>query len=123
MHGHRHSKFFRIVAMNSKQRRDGKPIETLGVYKPRIDPAKGEHAKTVEWSVARIKYWLGVGAIPSESAVRLFTQVRTRKPFRYDANSDRKIPRRAESYPLIPNITGRSRINVLMVHLNNKRRR
>lgn len=69
--------------MNSKQRRDGKPIETLGVYKPRIDPARGEHAKTVEWSVARIKYWLGVGAIPSESAVRLFTQVRTRKPFRY----------------------------------------
>lgn len=109
--------------MNSKQRRDGKPIETLGVYKPRIDPAKGEYAKTVEWSVARIKYWLGVGAIPSESAVRLFTQVRTRKPFRYALYSNTKIPHRAESYPPIPNITGRSRIDVIMVHLYIERRR
>ncbi|KAL5535510.1 MRPS16 [Sanghuangporus sanghuang] len=74
MHGPRHDKFFRIVAINSKQRRDAKPIETLGVFRHTIDPAKDRTAKSVEWSVARIKYWLGVGAQPSKSAVRLFTQ-------------------------------------------------
>ena len=75
MHGPRNNKFFHIVAINSKQRRDAKPIETLGIYRHRIDPKSDRSSKTVEWSVARIKYWLGVGAQPSKSAVRLFTQV------------------------------------------------
>jgi len=30
-----------------------------------------EKHKTVEWSVNRIKYWLGVGATPSKTVVRL----------------------------------------------------
>lgn len=77
MHGPRHNKLFHIVAINSKKRRDAKPIETLGVFRHTIDPAKDRATKSVEWSVARIKYWLGVGAQPSKSAVRLFTQVRS----------------------------------------------
>ncbi|PAV22372.1 ribosomal S16 [Pyrrhoderma noxium] len=71
MHGPRNNKFFHIVAINSKQRRDAKPIETLGIYRPKIE--LGQPTKTVEWSAARIKYWLGVGAQPSKSAVKLFT--------------------------------------------------
>ena len=73
MHGPRNNKFFHIVAINSKQRRDAKPIETLGIYRPKIE--LGQPTKTVEWSAARIKYWLGVGAQPSKSAVKLFTMV------------------------------------------------
>ncbi|KAH8120308.1 ribosomal protein S16 domain-containing protein [Phellopilus nigrolimitatus] len=75
MHGNRHNKIFHIVAINSKQRRDAKPLETLGIYKHTVDPAHDQTSKTVDWSVARIKYWLGVGAQPSKTAVRLFTQV------------------------------------------------
>ena len=73
MHGLRNNKFFHIVAVNSKDRRDVKPIETLGVYRHKV---KDQTVKSVEWSVARIKYWLGVGAQPSKAAIRLFTQVR-----------------------------------------------
>ena len=75
MHGPRNNKFFHIVAINGKQRRDAKPIETLGIYRQKIDPAKDHMSKSVDWSVARIKYWLDVGAQPSRSAVKLFTQV------------------------------------------------
>ena len=74
MHGPRNKKFFHIVAINARQRRDAKPIETLGVFRPLVDQSI-RRGKTVEWSVDRIRYWLGVGAIPSKSAVRLFTQV------------------------------------------------
>ena len=77
MHGPRNNKLFHIVAINSKQRRDAKPIETLGIYRPKLDLSKDSKAKTVEWSAARIKYWLGVGAQPSKSAVKLFTMVRS----------------------------------------------
>jgi len=74
MHGPRNNKFFHLVAMNGKDRRDGKPIEMLGLYRPLLDPARGKFEKTVEWSVERIKYWLRVGAIPSKSAVKLLTR-------------------------------------------------
>lgn len=76
----RNNKFFHIVAMNAKQARDAKPIETLGIYKPSADHPDGHKTKTVEWSVQRIKYWLGVGAIPSSSTVKLFTQGRIIPP-------------------------------------------
>jgi len=80
MHGPRNNKFFHIVAMNAKRARDAKPIETLGIYKPSADLPDGHKTKTVEWSVQRIKYWLGVGALPSKSAVKLFTQGRILPP-------------------------------------------
>ncbi|EPQ60596.1 ribosomal protein S16 [Gloeophyllum trabeum ATCC 11539] len=69
MHGRRHEKIFRLVAVDSRKRRDAKPIETLGVYIPK--PTAHDHYKTVQWSVDRIKYWLGVGALPSKPVVRL----------------------------------------------------
>jgi len=75
MHGTTNNKYFHLVAINNKQARNAKPIEKLGVFRPAVDRADGSKAKTVEWSVHRIKYWLGVGAIPSQSAVRLLTQV------------------------------------------------
>ena len=77
MHGTRHNKLFHIVAINGKQRRDAKPIETLGIYRHTVNPTKDQMSKSVDWSVARIKYWLDVGAQPSKSAVKLFTQVST----------------------------------------------
>ncbi|KAH9944143.1 ribosomal protein S16 [Epithele typhae] len=69
MHGKRHQKIFHLVAANQRARRDGKPIELLGVYNPHLKP--GETQKTIEWSTQRIRYWLNVGAIPSKSAERL----------------------------------------------------
>lgn len=74
VHGVRHNRIFHLVAVNQRKRRNAKPIELLGVYRPRVEP-QSPH-KSVEWSVDRIKYWLGVGAQPSDSVVKLLTKVR-----------------------------------------------
>lgn len=73
MHGRRHNHVFHLVAINGRKARDAKPMETLGVYDPAMK--LGEKNKSVEWSVNRIKYWLGVGALPSKTVVRLLEVV------------------------------------------------
>lgn len=73
MHGRRHNKIFHLVAIDQRKRRDAKPAELLGIYNPAL--ALGATHKTVHWSVDRIKHWLGVGATPSKSAVRLLEWV------------------------------------------------
>lgn len=73
MHGRRNARIFHLVVAQSTKARDAKPIETLGIFSPRLKP--DVRTKTVEWSVDRINYWLGVGAEPSKAAVRLLTLV------------------------------------------------
>ncbi|EGO05219.1 hypothetical protein SERLA73DRAFT_82761 [Serpula lacrymans var. lacrymans S7.3] len=69
MHGRRHNRIFHLVAIDQRKRRDAKPTELLGIYNPALK--LGESHKSIEWSVDRIKYWLGVGALPSKPVVRL----------------------------------------------------
>ena len=76
MHGRRNKRIFHLVAIDQRKRRDAKPMELLGIYDPALK--LGESHKTMEWSVDRIKYWLGVGALPSRSVVRLLEWVRYR---------------------------------------------
>lgn len=78
MYGPRNNKIFHVVAINGQLRRDARPLETLGVYRPHSVP--GETQKTVEWSVDRIRYWLDVGAVPSKSTVKLLELVRASLP-------------------------------------------
>jgi small subunit ribosomal protein S16 len=51
--------FHRIVVMDKHRARDSKPIEMLGYYDPKTDPANVKVKKD------RAEYWLSVGAIPS----------------------------------------------------------
>jgi small subunit ribosomal protein S16 len=74
MHGIKKQKILHLVAIDTRKRRDARPIETLGIYSPRLQP--GADSKTVQWAVERIKYWLDVGAQPSKPVVRLLTLVR-----------------------------------------------
>ncbi|KAF8971482.1 ribosomal protein S16 domain-containing protein [Flammula alnicola] len=69
LHGTRHNKVFHIVAINNTLRRDAKPAELLGIYNPHDRDLNG--VRLVRWSVDRIHYWLGVGAKPSQSVVKL----------------------------------------------------
>ena len=73
VHGLRNNRIFHLVAIDGRRRRDGKPVELLGIYQPHLKP--GEDKKVVEWSVDRIRYWLHVGATPSNSVVRLLELV------------------------------------------------
>ncbi len=60
-----HSKpFYRIVVINSRNPNDGKAIEYIGTY----DPIHGGRAVLKH---DRYQYWLGVGAIPSDTVASL----------------------------------------------------
>ncbi|HLU40316.1 MAG TPA: 30S ribosomal protein S16 [Planctomycetota bacterium] len=58
---------FRVVAADSRAKRDGRIIETLGFYLPK-QPREAEQFKL---NAERVKYWLSVGAKPSETVVSL----------------------------------------------------
>jgi small subunit ribosomal protein S16 len=60
-HGAKNRPAFRIVAADSRFPRDGRMIEQLGTYDPLVEPA------VVTLKHDRIKYWLGVGARPSDT--------------------------------------------------------
>ena len=59
--------FYRIVVADSRRPRDGRYIERLGTYNPMV--AK-DHPERLTLKEERIKYWLGVGAKPSERIQR-----------------------------------------------------
>ncbi len=64
-HGKKKKPFYRIVAADIECPRDGRNLEVLGTYNPLIDPAK------VELKQERIKYWIGQGAIPTDTVKSL----------------------------------------------------
>ena len=74
--GRRHRPFFRICAMDSKTGRDGRPIEELGHYDPMCPNAETQTVLNVD----RIRYWLGVGAQPSEKVQALLRRHGVKKP-------------------------------------------
>ncbi len=74
--GRRHRPFFRICAMDARSPRDGKAIEELGHHDPMV---RETNARTV-LNVDRIRYWLSVGAQPSEKVQALLTRHGVKKP-------------------------------------------
>jgi small subunit ribosomal protein S16 len=74
--GRRHRPFFRICAMDSRTPRDGRSIEELGHYDPMV---RNKEARTV-LNANRIRYWLSVGAQPSEKVQALLNKAGIKKP-------------------------------------------
>lgn len=62
-HGRTHRPFYRLVAVDARFKRNGKYLERLGWF----NPTPGEGEKDVELDGDRIKYWLSVGAQPSDT--------------------------------------------------------
>ena len=61
--GRKKAPFYRLVAIDSRDRREGRPLERLGFY----DPLK----KETNLNAPAIKKWLAVGAQPSETVANL----------------------------------------------------
>ena len=59
--------YYRIVAADSRSPRDGKYLEQIGTYNPLLSKDSPERVKLNE---DRAKYWLGVGAKPSDRVLR-----------------------------------------------------
>src|SRR5688500_7540633 len=65
--GRTHKPFYRLNAVDSRSPRDGRVIEELGMY----DPVNKDQAKQFQAKLDRCRYWLDVGAIPSETVSTL----------------------------------------------------
>ena len=63
--GKRHYPVYKIVAADSRFPRDGRFIEAVGTYNPNLDPME------VILKEERVKYWLNVGAQPTETVRNL----------------------------------------------------
>jgi small subunit ribosomal protein S16 len=57
--------YYRVVIADSRTRRSGRAIETIGKYHPKNEPS------FIEIDSDRAQYWLGVGAQPTEPVQHL----------------------------------------------------
>ena len=86
--GRRHRPFFRINAIESRNPRNGRILEKLGHY----DPIEKDEAKQIVLNRERIEYWLGQGAVPSDSVSQILARngIETK-------HADEKTARRAKA--------------------------
>lgn len=66
--GKKKQPIYRIVAADSRYKRDGRFLEKLGSYNPHTDPM------TIEMKESRVLYWLGVGAQPTDTVRNLLSR-------------------------------------------------
>ena len=57
---------YRVVVSDAHSPRDGRIIENIGWYNPLTEPS------TIQIDADRAKYWMSVGAQPSDSVKSLF---------------------------------------------------
>ena len=59
--------YYRVVVADSRTKRDGRAIEEIGKYHPKLEPS------LIEINSERAQYWLSVGAQPTDQVQRLLT--------------------------------------------------
>ena len=60
--------YYKIVIANSRAPRDGKFLEQVGTYNPLLAKDDANRVRLIE---DRVRYWLGVGAQPTDRVARL----------------------------------------------------
>lgn len=65
-HGSKKRPFYRLVAADSRNKRDGRYLEIIGTYNPLTDPV------SVKIDVEKAEKWLSVGAKPTDTVKNLF---------------------------------------------------
>ena len=63
---------FKIVVADSRSPRDGRFIERLGSYNPRVPH---DHKQRLILNEERVKHWVGVGALPTDRVQRLLAKL------------------------------------------------
>lgn len=66
--------FYRVVVADKRMPRDGRFIEQLGTYDPRVK----EHG--VRLQLARVDHWISKGAQPSERVEQMIERFRKAQP-------------------------------------------
>jgi small subunit ribosomal protein S16 len=97
--GRKHRPYFRIVAIDARQPRDGKILEELGSYDPMVKNTDDR----VRLVPSRIKYWMSVGALPSEKVAVLLKKYMSKwEQKEAEAAAPPPAPAPAEAAPVPP---------------------
>jgi small subunit ribosomal protein S16 len=65
-----HNPHYRVVVAEARSRRDGDAVEMIGTYAPRV---KGQQ---INLDLARVDYWLGKGAKPTDTLNAMIKKAR-----------------------------------------------
>jgi small subunit ribosomal protein S16 len=66
--GARKQPHYRVVVIEKERARNGRPVEVVGTYNPRTNPA------TVELKRDRVDYWVSKGARMSDRVSKIVSQ-------------------------------------------------
>lgn len=64
--GKKKQPFYRVVVLDKRKPRNGRTVEVVGTYDPLKKPA------LIQLDAERVKYWLSVGAQPSDTVRSFF---------------------------------------------------
>ena len=73
--GAKKAPFYRIVAADSRDRRDGREIEVVGTYDPKTNPA------TIVINEEKALKWLSNGAVPTDTVIDILAKDGIMKKF------------------------------------------
>lgn len=97
-HGKKKAPIFRIVAIESSKKLQGRPVEVLGFYNPKT--------KDLYYNTERVKHWKSVGAVFSETAESLLKREPTHDlvngPVKFVAKTIADKKKDAEARPSRP---------------------
>ena len=100
--GRSNAPFFRVNAIDGRSPRDGRVIEELGFYDPRNKDQKKQFVVNLD----RCRYWLDVGAVPSETVSSMLKknglehkQLRLPKPGKPKVTAPAAGEKKAEGEP------------------------
>lgn len=60
--------YYKVIVSNSRSPRDGKYLEQIGTYNPLLAKDDENRVRLIE---DRVRYWLGVGAQPTDRVARM----------------------------------------------------
>ena len=69
-HGAKKAPYYRVVVTDSRRRRESRPIEEVGRYKPCVEPSM------IKLDLEKIDAWLANGAQPTDTVARLIETAR-----------------------------------------------
>jgi small subunit ribosomal protein S16 len=73
-HGAKKRPYYHVIVSDSESPRDGRFLEQVGTYDPSRPP------EDIRLDMARIEYWLGVGALLSDRARRVLNDFKRATP-------------------------------------------
>lgn len=85
--GHKKAPYYRIVVADSRNKRDGRFLETLGTYHPISPERLTQHTVKKE----RVEYWLSVGAKPTETVWSILKKNGIPKPIKSPKKKKNKV--------------------------------